>query len=91
MHQTVGNVQQTLLHREPSQDMTKAKDFIGKALSIGTHVMQTSIHTALGSSPGNLVFNTPMFLNIPLIADWHANTQKCEHLIKENLMPKNCK
>jgi hypothetical protein len=32
-----------------------------------------------------------MFLNIPLIADWHAITQKCEHLINENLICKNCK
>ena len=27
-----------------------------------------------------------MFLNIPLIADWHAITQKREHLIHENLI-----
>jgi hypothetical protein len=32
-----------------------------------------------------------MFLNIPLIADWHAITQKHEHLINENLMRENCK
>ncbi len=28
MHQTVGNVLQTLLHGEPPRDITKAKDFI---------------------------------------------------------------
>jgi hypothetical protein len=32
-----------------------------------------------------------MFLNIPLIADWHAITQKHEHLIKEYLMHENLK
>jgi hypothetical protein len=32
-----------------------------------------------------------MFLNIPLIADWHAITQKREHLIHENLMRENKK
>jgi hypothetical protein len=53
--------------------------------------MQTGIHTTLVSSPGNLVFNRDMFLNIPLIADWHAIIQKCEHLINKNLMPENCK
>jgi hypothetical protein len=30
--------------------------------------------------------NKDMFLNIPLIADWHAITQKREHLIPENLI-----
>ncbi len=33
-----------------------------------------------------IFFNRDMFLNIPLIADWHAITLKREHLINENLM-----
>jgi hypothetical protein len=32
-----------------------------------------------------------MFLNIPLIADWHNITQRGEHLIHENLMRENQK
>ncbi len=89
MHQTVGNFLGTLLHGEPPCDVKKAKDFIDEVLSIATHAMRTGIHTTLGSSPGNLVFNRDMFLNIPPIADWHAITQKCEHLINENLMHEN--
>jgi hypothetical protein len=91
MHQTVGNTLQTLLHGEPQRDFTKAKDFINEVISIATHAMRTGSHTTLESSPGNLVFNREMFLNIPLIADWHAITQKHEHLINENLMHENCK
>ncbi len=53
--------------------------------------MRTRIHTTLGSSPGSLIFNRDMFLNNALIADWHAITQKREHLINENLMHENCK
>jgi hypothetical protein len=55
------------------------------------HAMQAGVHSTLGSSPGNLVFKRDMFLNIPLIADWHAITQKREHLIHENLMRENQK
>jgi hypothetical protein len=91
MHQMVGNVLRTLLHGEPLRDVTKAKDFIDEALLIATHAMRTGIHTTLGSSPGNLVFNRDVFLNIPLIMDWHAISQKREHLINENLMCENCK
>ncbi len=86
-----GNVLQTILHGEPPQDVKKAKDFINEALSIATHTMHTGIHTTLGSSPGDLVFNRDMFLNIPLIVDWHAITQKREHLINENLMRESYK
>ena len=53
--------------------------------------MRVGIHTTLGSSPGNLVFNRDMFLNIPLIADWHAITLRREHLINENLIRENQK
>jgi hypothetical protein len=91
MHQTVGNILRTLLHGEPPRDVTKAKDFIGEALSIAMHAMRTGVHTILGSSPGNLVFNRDMFLNIPLIADWHAITHKREHLVNENLIRENNK
>jgi hypothetical protein len=67
------------------------KEFVDEALSIAMHAMRAGIHSALGSSPGSLVFNRDMFLNIPLIADWHAITQKREHLIHENLMQENQK
>ena len=82
MHQTVGNVLRTLLHLhgEPPQNITNARDYVDEALSIAMHAMRVGIHTTMGSSPGNLVFNKDMFLNIPLIADWHAITLKREHL-----------
>jgi hypothetical protein len=55
------------------------------------HTMQARVRFILGSSPGNLVFNRDMYLNIPLIADWHTITQRREHLIHENLMRENQK
>ncbi len=91
MYQMVGNVLQTLLRGEPPQDVTRAKDFIDEVLSIATHAMRSSIYTSFGSSPSSLFFNRDMFLNIPLIADWHAITQEREHLINENLMHENPK
>ena len=91
MHQTVGNVLRTLLHGEPPQNIATAKEFVDEALSIAMHAMRVGIHTTLGSSPGSLVFNRDMFLNIPLIADWHAITLKREHLIHENLLRENQK
>ena len=89
MHQTVGNVLRTLLHGEPPRNISKAREFIDEALSIAMHAMRSGVHSTLGSSPGNLVFNRDMFLNIPLIADWEAITKKREHLVNENLMREN--
>ena len=51
--------------------------------------MRTGVHTTLGSSPGSLVFNRDMFLNIPLIADWYMITQGREHQVNYRLMRQN--
>ncbi len=76
MHQTVGNVLRTLLHGEPPLNMASAKKLIDEALSIAMHAMRAAIHSTLGSIPESLTFNRDMFLNIPLIADWHTITQR---------------
>ena len=91
MHQTVGNVLRTTLHGNPPKNLTKANELIDEALSTAMHSMRSSVHTTLGSSPGSLVFNRDMYLNIPLVADWHAITTKREHVINSNLMRENKK
>jgi hypothetical protein len=91
MHQTVGNILRTLLHGEPQQNNTNAEEFVHEALSIAMHAMRAGIHLTLGSSPGSPAFNRDMFPNIPLITNWHAITQKREHLIHESLMQQNQK
>jgi hypothetical protein len=76
MHQTVGNLLITLLHGNPPQNIANAAQYVDKALSIAMHAMQAGVHSTVGSSPGNLVFNIDMFLKLPLIADWHTITQR---------------
>jgi hypothetical protein len=76
---------------EPSQNIASAKEYIGESLSIAMHAMRAGIHSTLGSSPGSLTYNRDMFLNIPLIPDWHAITQRRKHLINKNLIRENQK
>jgi hypothetical protein len=93
MLQTVNNVLGTLLNGEPPQNIATVNEFVEEALSIAMHAMESGIHTTLGSSPGSIVFNRDMFLNlnILLIANWHTMTHKREHLIHANLMCENQK
>jgi hypothetical protein len=62
---TVGNVLRSLIHGEPPQNINNAREFVDEALSIAMHAMRAGIHSTLGSSPGSLVFNRDMLLNIP--------------------------
>ncbi len=56
MHQTVTNVQRTLVHTNPPQNLTQARDIIDDALATAMHTMQTTVATTLGSIPGALAF-----------------------------------
>eukprot|EP00804_Cyclotella_cryptica_P016780 CCRYP_002070-RA/>CCRYP_002070-RA protein AED:0.42 eAED:0.42 QI:0/0/0/1/0/0/2/0/180 len=67
MHQTASNVLRTLVHANPPQNMTQARDIINDALATAMHAMRTTVATTLGSAPGALAFSRDMFLNMLLI------------------------
>ncbi len=52
MHHPVTNVLRTLVHTNPPQNMTQARDIIDDALATAMHAMQIPIATTLGSTPG---------------------------------------
>jgi hypothetical protein len=56
MHQTVNNVLRTLVHTNPPQNMTQARDIIDDALTTAMHAMQTTVATTLGSTSSALAF-----------------------------------
>jgi hypothetical protein len=91
MHRTVTNVLRTLVHTNPPQNVTQARNIIDDALATAMHAMQTTVATTLGSMPGALAFARDMFLNMPLIADWQAIARTHEHHVNENLQRANRK
>jgi hypothetical protein len=56
MHQTVTNVLRTLVHTNPPQNRTQARDIIDNALATAMHAMQITVATTLGSTLGALAF-----------------------------------
>ncbi len=56
MHQRVTNVLRTLVHTNPPQNMTQARDLIDDALATAMHAMQTTVATTLGKMLGALAF-----------------------------------
>ncbi len=91
MHRTVTNVLRTLVHTNPPQNLTQAKDIIDDALATAMHAMQTTVATTLGSTLGALAFARNMFLKVLLIADWQAIACTCEHHVNVNLRHANRK
>ncbi len=68
-----------------------ANKLVDKVLSIAQYPMCTSVYNALCSRPGALVLSCGVFLNIPLLSNWHTTTQKWEHLVNYDIMKQNKK
>ena len=65
MHQSDGNVSQTLLYANPRQSLNEANELIDPALATASHAIRANIHPGLGSLPGDLAFGRDMFLVRP--------------------------
>ena len=89
MHQTIGNVLRTLIHLNPPTNPQQARQIVENALSTTIHAMRCSVSRSLGISPGALVFQRDMFLDLPIIGDLMLIQQKRQILIDENLRRQN--
>ena len=85
MHQTVGNILRTILHGETVTAAT-AEAIVDEALATAMHALRSSISRSLDlHSPGEIVFNRHMFLNLPVLADLHALHAKRSEIVLKNL------
>ena len=91
MHQTVGNLLRTMIYSNPPQNVQQANDMVDAALATASHALRASVSASRQSTPGALVFNRDMFLNVPLIADFYALRGRRELLIQETARRGNLK
>ena len=69
MHQKVRNSLRAMTHAHPPERLQQAIDIIDTCLANAAYVTHTVIHHTVDISPGALLFQRDMILNIPLIAD----------------------
>lgn len=68
MHQTVGNVLETLVHANPLEHIIHARNFVEDALATAMHAICSQ---DLGySCPSFLAFSWDMLLMMPLVDHW---------------------
>lgn len=90
IHQTVGTVLRTLCHVNPPQNMLEASDLMDNCLATAMHATRAVASNATDKiAPGALVFQRDMFLDVPLVADIIAITQKRELAVNESLRKAN--
>ena len=90
VHLTIGNVLRTLMHTRNPNRPTDVDEIIEQALATAMHATRVAAHNSLNKwSPGALVFQRDMLLDIPLIADIMAITTQRELKINNSLLKAN--
>ncbi len=70
VHKTIGQVLRVYLELRPPRVQAEARRLMETAFATAMHATRCAAHASLNNfSPGAVVFNRDMFLDIPLIAD----------------------
>lgn len=89
-HRVIGQIIRTLIHLDPPQTKLDADRLIDSALATAMHAHRCAPNTAIGNySPGSLVFQRDMLLDIPIISDILTLTQHRQAMIDKRLLRAN--
>ena len=89
-HKSIAQVLRTLIHTQPPATREDAERLVDNAIATAMHALRCNPVSTLGNySPGALVFNRDMFLNIPLVADILTLTQHRQALVDKRLLRAN--
>ena len=91
MHQTVANIIRTSLRANPPLNMQQAQSIVDDALATTMQGLRCATSRVLGISPGALVFQRDMFLDLPIVADLVATRDKRQVIVDDNLRRQNLK
>ena len=91
MHQTVADVLRTTLNAQQPANLLQANAIIDNALAMAVYATRCAVSRSLGVSPGALVYQRDMLLDIPIIVDLLQLQNKRQVLIDENLRRQNRK
>ena len=91
LHQTVTNILHSTLYANPPDNQLEAELLVDTALQKATYAMRATVHTTLKVTPGSLVYQRDMILNILVVADLLDIMAWRQQLIDEWTMAKNRK
>ena len=89
LHQTVTNILRSTLYANPLDNQLEAELLVDTALQKAAYAMCTTVHTTLKATPGSLVYQRDMILNILVVADLLDITARRQQLIDERTTAEN--
>lgn len=75
-HKTIGDQIRTLQSQDPPDNIGSAYECIDSILATVQRAIRSATHTTLGYSPGSMVFNRDMLLDVPVHVDLDQAQQR---------------
>ena len=69
MHKTVADIIRTLVKEKPPSDDEEAEEYMDNAIGSCIHALRCVVNHTMKTSPGALVFQRDMLVDVPLVAD----------------------
>ena len=90
-HKTITDMLRVMLHITPLQNLEDTNKIVDNCLASCMHAMICAYNHTMQTSPGAMVFNRDMMINITMIADINAIAERLQQLIDKNLIRLNAK
>ena len=85
----VADILRPITFTQAPRSAEEAANVIDCALATAAYAARTACHTTLGISPGAMVFNRDMLLDLPLIADFELLRERRQLMVNRNLLRAN--
>ena len=91
MHKTIADILRNIVKDHPPTHVQQAEQTIDNALSTCIHALRCAVNHTMKTSPGAMVFNRDMLMNVQLIADLASIRGRRQQQIDNNLRIHNKK
>ena len=88
-HQSISNMLHTMLHTYPPNNIDQINDIMDTCFATAAYASKVTIHRTLNMSPGALVFQRDMVLNIHMITDLLQLHERRQVIIDDRLRRAN--
>ena len=91
MHKTIADILRNIVKDHPPAHIHEAEQKIDNALATCVHALRCAVNHTMKTSPGGMVFNRNMMMNVQLIADVASIRQRRQQQIDNNISIHNKK
>ena len=85
LHKTIADILRVMLHVDPPHNEPETTNMIDNALATVVHASRCAVNHTMQMSPGAMVFNRDMMINVPLISNLLTIGNRRQYLVDENL------